>query len=376
MHIVASGYVHNGHGVPFHQRSCSRTAAALLHDGTLLVSFRRGSDRESPDGHECVMASTDGGNTWQERFDGYGRGAWDGTPGEVKGFFIGEDAPGVLTATGLWTDGSDPALPFINPQTQGLLPMRTFHTTSTDGGRTWGPRRHMDTAPHVGASPASSVILHLPNGVLAQAYETWKEYDDPSPAWPGAYFRLSYDQGATWPEFVTLAHHPQRALYYWDQRHAVHPETGELVVMYWTHNPATGKDEDIHISWGSKDARSWTVPQETGLPGQHCQPIALGGNRLAAIYTHRRNPPGIRLAISEDFGRTWDRSQEVIVYDSRIGTEPGAQSSRAQADLWNDMIAWRFGHPRGLLLPSGEIFAVYYAGDDQIKSACWARIAL
>ena len=39
------------------------------------------------------------------------------------------------------------------------------------------------------------------------------------------------------------------------------------------------------------------------------------------------------------------------------------------------MEAWRFGHPRAVLLPDGEVFVVYYAGDDQAKSARWARVA-
>ena len=39
-----------------------------------------------------------------------------------------------------------------------------------------------------------------------------------------------------------------------------------------------------------------------------------------------------------------------------------------------DMEAWRFGHPRAVLLPA-EVFVVYYAGDDQAKSARWTRVA-
>ena len=39
------------------------------------------------------------------------------------------------------------------------------------------------------------------------------------------------------------------------------------------------------------------------------------------------------------------------------------------------MEAWRFGHPRAVLLPDGEVFVVYYAGDDQAKSARWTRVA-
>ena len=43
--------------------------------------------------------------------------------------------------------------------------------------------------------------------------------------------------------------------------------------------------------------------------------------------------PGIALSISDDYGKTWDRTQDLMVYDSTVGTESGAASSRSQAEL-------------------------------------------
>src|SRR5262249_33609235 len=104
--------------------------------------------------------------------------------------------------------------------------------------------------------------------------------------------------------------------------------------------------------------------------------IPLGGGRLVAVYARRRDPPGIRAILSHDFGVTWDPGSDVAVYESGAGTETGSSGARAIGDYWDDMIAWRFGHPRGVALPSGEIFVVYYAGDDVIKSVRWARLAI
>ena len=231
MRVIGSGHVYDAAAGPPHGRVCAHTTISLLHDGTVLVAFRRGSTRDSLDGHVCVYASTDQGETWEQRHDGVGLGAWDGTPGEVKCLAIAELTPGVLTGTSLWVDRSCPELPWISPQTQGLLPMRVFHTTSTDGGCTWGHRRAVPTAPHAAASPCSSSVLALPDGVLAQPYEHWKAYDDRTTPRPGARLRLSSDEGATWPEYVTVAVHPDAALYYWDQRLGRHPDTGRLVAM-------------------------------------------------------------------------------------------------------------------------------------------------
>ena len=66
-----------------------------------------------------------------------------------------------------------------------------------------------------------------------------------------------------------------------------------------------------------------------------------------AVYSHRDDPPGIAASISDDFGRTWDRSRDLMIYDSSAGTEPGARERRSQKEKFDDMRAWRFGHPRG-----------------------------
>lgn len=376
MKITASGCVHDGRAGPPHRRSCAFTTAYLARDGTLYVTGRWGSQRESLDGHPCIFASRDLGETWEMRHDGHGRWDWDGGPGENKCLALTELAPGEFISTSLLVDRSRPERPFVNPRTQGLLPMRVVHATSTDGARTWSPPRAMETSPHPGASTCTHAVMPLPGGVLAQPYEHWKEYDDPTPGKPGALLRFSFDGGATWPEYATVGRHPEHCMAYWDQRLETHPESGRLVAMFWTHDFDAGQDVDSHIAWGSADGRQWSEPRSTGLPGQHSQPLSLGGDRLLVAYPRRRDPPGIVLSISQDFGRSWDRSRDLVVYDSSEGTESGVGLRRSDADLWSDMESWRFGHPRAALLPNGEVFVVWYAGDHEVASARWARVSV
>jgi hypothetical protein len=114
----------------------------------------------------------------------------------------------------------------------------------------------------------------------------------------------------------------------------------------------------------------------TGLPGQHTQPLALGGDRLLAVYSHRQDPGGIRAVLSSDFGRSWDRSTEVVVYASSAGVEPGSGGPRDQEAYWTDMGKWQFGHPRGAVLPNGEVLVVFYGGSGVTRSARWARLRI
>ena len=291
MKITASGCVHDGRAGPPHRRSCAFTTAYLARDGTLYVTGRWGSQRESLDGHPCIFASPDLGETWEMRHDGHGRWDWDGGPGENKCLALTELAPGEFISTSLLVDRSRPERPFVNPRTQGLLPMRVVHATSTDGARTWSPPRAMESSPHPGASTCTHAVMPLPGGVLAQPYEHWKEYDDPTPGKPGALLRFSFDGGATWPEYATVGRHPEHRMAYWDQRLETHPESGRLVAMFWTHDFDAGQDVDSHIAWGSADGRQWSEPRSTGLPGQHSQPLSLGGDRLLVAYPRRRTRP-------------------------------------------------------------------------------------
>ena len=63
MHVVASGTVFDTCHAPANERSASSSAALALADGTLLASFRLGTERESDDGHAAVLASRDLGVT-------------------------------------------------------------------------------------------------------------------------------------------------------------------------------------------------------------------------------------------------------------------------------------------------------------------------
>lgn len=379
MRLVASGTVFDTTAAPANQRSASGTSAFLASDGTLYAACRLGTERESPDGHGALLASRDRGATWELRYLGLADRIRGGRQGDTRSFLLSELTPGELTATIMWADRSDPTAPWINQATQGLRHVENVHRTSRDGGVTWSAERPIDL-PHP-ASSTTGPVFPLPGAphALAQPFEHWKDYDDPTLGVPRAMLRLSPDLGRSWTEDVVVAADPRNETWFWDQRLAVHPETGELVAMFWTFDRVAGRDLPIHIAWGSPDGRRWTTPLPTPLDGQHCQPVAIGGpggSSIVATYTHRRNPPGIRAARSDDFGRTWHPAghDEVEVYGSAAGSEPAAEGG-SQVDYWNAMGAWQFGHPRGVFLAdAGEVFVTFYGGSGTARSARWARV--
>jgi hypothetical protein len=66
----------------------------------------------------------------------------------------------------------------------------------------------------------------------------------------------------------------------------------------------------------------------------------------------------------------------VVVSPRPAGRAAATTGPRQIGDYWDDMVRWRFGHPRGVRLPSGDIFVTYYAGDARTTSVRWARLTI
>ena len=183
---------------------------------------------------------------------------------------------------------------------------------------------------------------------------------------------MSHDGGQTWGERRIVAADPDERVFYWDQRIAIHPATGELVAMFWTHNRETGADLDNHIAWSDGVHRHWSLPVPAGWLGQHCQPLSLGGEWLAAIHTERTVPGGIIVRLSNDYGRTWQAEPAVKIYEppSERGDSPTSFEQ-----FWQSMMTWPFGHPRAVVTSEGDILAAWYAGSNDVIGMQWARIA-
>lgn len=163
------------------------------------------------------------------------------------------------------------------------------------------------------------------------------------------------------------------------------PGTGALIARFWTHDWQAGRDLEIHIATGSPDGRSWREPAPTGIAGQICAPLALGGGRIFAAYLHRHPMPSLSAVLSDDYGQSWTAASELVFYEKRRGGQEsgmggdaadGEAQRRDFADYWADMSIWTFGHPAPALLPGGDVMVAFYAGDEPAMGIQWVRIAL
>src|SRR6478672_7201252 len=163
MKIVDRGIVYDAGLAQPEARFCTFTSPERLADGELVVAFRTGSSKDSPDEDVRIMGSTDDGAAWTPRFAGFGDVGGPG--GRIRGGAIAEHRPGTLIGSFLWIDHSDPTLPLASPETQGILPTAIMVAESADAGRTWSPLRDVPLDPHRG-NATTGAILPLQDGTL------------------------------------------------------------------------------------------------------------------------------------------------------------------------------------------------------------------
>lgn len=374
MQVVDRGTIYDASQAPAHARFCTFPSPVRLADGRIVVAFRTGSAKDSADEDIYLRVSTDEGKTWHVVRDGFGDVPPSG--GRIRALGLTELAPGRLIGSFMWLDHSDPTLPLANPETQGILPSRVMVAESPDAGKTWSDLREVPVAPHTGNAITGS-IMELYDGTLALPYEAWKDYYDTATGAHHAALRLSTDGGETWSGRGITAHDPTARVFYWDQRVTVDPNTGRLIAMFWSHDRTAQQDLPMHIAWGDPDGIEWSEPISTAIPGQIASPLVLPDGRVFAAYVHRHAPPSLRCILSDDFGRTWAATPELVFYEKQWGgQEFGMVGSREFGEYWSDMNVWTFGHAEPVLLGNGDVMVVYYAGDATALSICWVRIAV
>jgi len=375
MQVEARGLVRDASQKPDAERIAFFTGLCPLRSGAILCSCQVGPAKHAPTSSLRLYRSRDGGATWQEmpcRF----QTTLDGIPGSLAAGELVETETGDLLLFATWFDRSDPARPLYDPVTEGVLHSKQMFAVSTDEGATWGPWCDLAT-PGLSGCGITGPPLLWPDGTLAYAFESFKEFDDPSPARHAAWLLVSHDDGRSFESPFLVAQHPKHALYYWDQRLCPGREDGEFIALFWTHDLPAKKDRNVHFLRGSihDGPREKGAPCETNIPGQIAAPLLLEDGRLLAFVVDRGRPGTMKLWQSHDGGRTWPEADSLTVHthDEKAMLSQGRENIDFAA-YWEDMGKWTFGHPAIRPLPNGRVLLAFYAGTPQRTSIHWARV--
>ena len=346
---------------------CSATFqdVCVLPSGRILVSWRGGPQKGpinmGENGYYCV--SDDGGKTWTEPKAPFGTLKIDGGEGRARGFQLlslgGNQVFGVMSL--VEEIGED--LPYFNEKTEAIKNTQLYVFFSDDGGETFSePRRIEMKSKYRGLSCVlTSPPLLLKDGRIMVNFEVYKTYYDEGPFSHHAACIFSSDGGKTWGEEVTIAEAGD--IYPWDHRMG-ELEEGHLIDYIWTFDRRINDYLNIHMTESFDGGYTWSAFIDVGIPGQAGNPAQLPDGRVALPYFDRTGIPTLKLAFSEDGGKTF--GEQMVIYRHEAPKAEHAKSAYAEA--WTEMGKYTAGHCFQDLDKDGNLLIVNYAGPEQHKT--------
>ena len=342
--------------------------------GTLFATFQQGSEKNAADTMVVVCRSVDRGMTWEKLACKFAT-TIEGSPGSLSSGSIIEVVTGQLMLIATWFDRSDSARPLFDPVTEGILPSKQLKAFSEDEGLTWSDWEEVDCGGLKGCS-ITGRTLRWPDGTIGFAFESLKEYTDPTPAAHGAWCALSHDGGQTFNAPIAVARDPRHRVFYWDQRLCAGSEVGEIVGLFWTHDLDRKRDLPVHICRRQlfKEGEQLTVPpRSTFITGQIGTPLLLANGCWLAFVVDRNEPGRLQIFQSDDEGVSW-RVELPVHSQTEAAKISQGRENIDYAEYWEDMGKWSFGHPAILALDADSVLVSYYAGEPKHTAIHWARI--
>ena len=346
---------------------CSATFqdVCVLPTGRILVSWRGGPQKgpinRGENGYYCI--SDDGGKTWTQPKAPFGTLKIDGGEGRARGFqllALGDNRVfGVMSLV----EEIGEELPYFNEKTEAIKNTQLYTFFSEDGGETFSePQRIVMKSKYRGLSCVlTSPPLLLKDGRIMVNFEVYKTYYDEGPFSHHAACIFSSDGGKTWGEEVTISEAGD--IYPWDHR-AGELEEGHLVDYIWTFDRRINDYLNIHMTESFDGGYTWSELIDVGLPGQAGNPVQLKDGRVALPYFDRTGVPTLKLAFSEDGGKTF--GEPMVVYCHEAPKAEHAKSAYAEA--WDEMGKYTAGHCFQDLTNDGNLVIVNYAGPQQHKT--------
>ncbi len=263
------------------------------------------------------------------------------------------------------------AAPLFDPDSEALQRPEMLLYWSGDLGVTWSEPQIVEVDLPVDKYTANGAgrLLQLTPTRWMYPLETWKPAHCQGPPDQKAAALFSADQGRNWGELTTVADDASGQLCYWDQMCA-QLDADRIYTLLWTHCYGTSADKNNHYVLSEDQGRSWSAPQPTNLRGQVCTPIPLRDGRVAAIYNDRRDPQGVRVALSEDLQ---NYSGEITVFDA--GAEAALGTPESDNFLAEHLLI-AFGKPGGVQLKDGDLLIWYWCTSQGITHTRWARLRL
>jgi hypothetical protein len=338
---------------------------ARLDDGSLLVaSSGLRTEHACPYGKTVLNRSDDGGRSWSpprvitdSPIDDRDAGVVDLGGGTVLLSWFANDARSYLKNEHIVSRMPPQELERWRETFAGLAEqdverhLGSWVKLSGDRAASWSaPIRVPVSAPHGPIRLRNGRLLYL-----GKPFGTWDDMDRAAITAAG-----SDDGGRTWTLLGAVppaerTHNPN-----YHEPHLVELPSGRLLGMIRIQNHLGNELDDAGIpSFSMMQTESddggatWSRARPLGFPGSPPHLLRHSSGRLVLTYGYRRDPPGQRIAFSDDDGATWDH--DWILRD--------------------DGPDWDLGYPSTVELGDGALLTVYYqkAAKAEPCSLLWSR---
>ncbi len=350
------------------------TFPALLarRDGSLLLTCRRGSDKDCADEWVELYRSDDGGRRWTRTECEFPAAKVEGARSSFRVCYLTELDEGRLLAASMWIDReTHPGAPLFNPRTEGCLPMGVFLADSFDGGRSWSDWRQVELPTDIGPPSLTNPLIKLDNGGLLLSVETNKHYDDEAKWYQRVVALRSSDGGASWGAPTDAGYDPSGRIFHWDLRVGLAAD-GRLVSFAWVYDTVAGRYGQIRRRLSADSGRTWSAAQSIGIADQAGHPAILPDGRVVLAWVDRFGSGSIRARLAARADAEFDPASEVVIYTHGASDREAGGISGSL----DDMSIWSYGLPYAETLADGNVMVVYYAGDQRAMDIHYARLSL
>jgi hypothetical protein len=337
-----------------------------LGNDRLLSTFDLGQAAESLDYATYLATSADAGQTWSKPRPLINKKNC-GTRPSTHTVRVARLKSGKLLGMGARFYRDDSTQGLTNRATLGMVPMDVISMTSDDDGQTWSSPTPVDTPLSGPAFEICHTPKQLSGGKCLFPTQTWPDWDGKSTQGMCAVAFVSHDEGASWPEYVTVFDGREHGVIHFEQS-IVELHDNRLLAVAWAYHGETGKTLSTPFAL-TQDGGNFQAAMPTGLKAQTAKLLALKDGRVLCVYRgHDR--PGLWAQLVRIEGENWINLEEQLLWE---GSNYGATEPSETSDKLSSL---KFGFPSLTQLSDGSVRVVFWCEEDSIHRIRWFHLDL